>query len=110
MRWSKKFCHCCAKNPSSGHLWPDKTKGAFDEADYGEQPFYAVKQEGRTITVTYNREHPFCREFLEHASDPKVVAILDSLVFAIANSELLVPEQANIVKTNVNATLVGLLV
>jgi hypothetical protein len=47
---------------------------------------------------------------LEHASDAKVVAILDYLVFAIANSELLVPEQANIVKTNVNATLVGLLV
>jgi Histidine kinase-, DNA gyrase B-, and HSP90-like ATPase len=86
-------------------------KVAFDEGDYGEQsPFYLVKQEGRTITVTYNREHPFYREFLEHASDPKVVAILDYLVFAIANSELLVPEQANIVKTNVNATLVGLLV
>ncbi|HZS17720.1 MAG TPA: ATP-binding protein [Candidatus Udaeobacter sp.] len=86
-------------------------KVAFDEGDYGEQsPFYLVKQEGRTITVTYNREHPFYREFLEHASDPKVVAILDYLVFAIANSELLVPEQANIVKTNVNATLIGLLV
>ena len=86
-------------------------KVAFDEADYGDQnPFYLVKQEGRTIRVTYNREHPFYREFSEHASDPKVVAILDYLVFAIANSELLVPEQANIVKTNVNATLVGLLV
>ena len=86
-------------------------KVAFDEGDYGEQsPFYLVKQEGRTITVTYNREHPFYREFLEHASDSKVVAILDYLVFAIANAELLVPEQANIVKTNVNATLVGLLV
>jgi hypothetical protein len=86
-------------------------KVAFDEGDYGEQsPFYLVKQEGRTITVTYNREHPFYREFLEHASDAKVVAILDYLVFAIANAELLVPEQAHIVKTNVNATLVGLLV
>jgi hypothetical protein len=86
-------------------------KVAFDEGDYGEQsPFYLVKQERRTITVTYNREHPFYREFLEHASDSKVVAILDYLVFAIANAELLVPEQANIVKTNVNATLVGLLV
>jgi hypothetical protein len=86
-------------------------KVEFDEGDYGEQsPFYLVNQVGRTITVTYNREHPFWREFLEHASDPKVVAILDYLVFAIANSELLVPEQANIVKHNVNATLVGLLV
>src|SRR6266480_5742546 len=86
-------------------------KVAFNEGDYGEQsPFYLVKPEGRTITVTYNREHPFWREFLEHASDPKVVAILDYLVFAMANSELLVPEQARVVKANVNATLVGLLV
>jgi hypothetical protein len=86
-------------------------KVAFDEGDYGDQgPFYQVEQVGRTITVTYNREHPFYREFTEHASDPKVVAILDYLVFAMANAELLVPEQANIVKTNVNATLVGLLV
>jgi hypothetical protein len=86
-------------------------KVEFDEGDYGEQStFYFVNQVGRTITVTYNREHPFWREFLEHASDPKVVAILDYLVFALANSELLVPEQASIVKTNVNATLVGLLV
>jgi hypothetical protein len=38
------------------------------------------------------------------------VAILDYLVFAMANSELLVPEQASVVKANVNATLVGLLV
>src|SRR5207247_6498507 len=84
---------------------------AFDEGDYGAQsPFYFVNEEGRTITVTYNREHPFWREFLEHASDPKVVAILDYLVFAIANSELLVPEHATVVKANVNATLVGLLV
>jgi hypothetical protein len=86
-------------------------KVIFNEGDYGqESPFYQVKQEGRTIIVTYNREHPFWREFLEHAVDPKFVATVDYLVFALANAELLVPEQAAIVKTNVNATLVGLLV
>jgi hypothetical protein len=86
-------------------------KVTFNEADYGqESPFYQVKQEGRTIVVTYNREHPFWREFLEHAVDPKFVATVDYLVFALANAELLVPEQAAIVKTNVNSTLVGLLV
>jgi hypothetical protein len=36
--------------------------------------------------------------------------ILDYLVLAMAKSELLVPEQASIVKANVNSTLVGLLV
>jgi hypothetical protein len=86
-------------------------KVIFNEGDYGqESPFYQVKQEGRTIIVTYNREHPFWREFLEHAVDPKFVATVDYLVFALANAELLVPEQAAIVKTNVNSTLVGLLV
>ena len=83
----------------------------FDEGDYGEQgPFYLVNQEGRSIRVTYNREHPFWREFLKHADTPKVIAILDYVVFALANAELLVPEQAMVVKSNVNATLVGLLV
>jgi len=86
-------------------------KVSFEEGDYGEQsPFYLVKQEGRTITVTYNREHPFWRELIEHADSPKVIAILDYLVFALANAELLVPEPAGIVKANVNSTLVGLLV
>lgn len=83
----------------------------FNEGNYGEQsPFYLVKQEGRSIVVTYNREHAFWRELVEHATDAKVVATLDYLVFALANAELLVPEQANIVKSNVNATLIGLLV
>jgi len=85
-------------------------KVTFNEGDYGDGPFYFVKQEGRTIVVTYNREHPFWRELVEHATDSKVVATLDYLVFGLANAELLVPEQARIVKENVNTTLVGLLV
>jgi len=47
---------------------------------------------------------------VEHATDAKVIATLDYLVFGLANAELLVPEQARIVKENVNSTLVGLLV
>jgi hypothetical protein len=85
-------------------------KVKFEEGDYGDGPFYFVKQDGRTIVVTYNREHPFWRELVEHATEPKVIAILDYLVFGFANAELLVPEQARIVKENVNTTLVGLLV
>lgn len=86
-------------------------KVSFNEANHGEQsPFYSVAQEGRSIVVTYNREHPFYRELVEHGAEIKVVAILDYLVFALANAELLVPEQASIVKANVNSTLLGLLV
>jgi hypothetical protein len=85
-------------------------KVVFDEGDYGDGPFYCVKQEGRSIIVTYNREHPFWRELVEHATDAKMIATLDYLVFGLANAELLVPEQALIIKANVNSTLVGLLV
>jgi hypothetical protein len=53
----------------------------FNEADYGEGPFYFVGQDGRMIIVTYNSERPFWRELVEHATDPKVVATVDYLVF-----------------------------
>ncbi|HMG76824.1 MAG TPA: ATP-binding protein [Pyrinomonadaceae bacterium] len=86
-------------------------KVVFEEGDYGEGPFYQVgRQEGRTIRVVYNTQHPFWRELVELAAEPKVVAMLDYLVFAMANAELLVPEPALIFKQQVNATLVGLLV
>ena len=86
-------------------------KVQFEEADYGDgSEFYVVQQKGRTIFVTYNREHPFWRELVEHAREPKVIATLDYLVFALANTELMMPEQAAVVKANVNATLIGLLV
>jgi hypothetical protein len=99
------------RNPHLGDLrTPAGLKVVFEEGNYGDSPFYNVRQDGRTIIVTYNREHPFWRELEEHASDPKVIATLDYLVFSLANAELLVPEQAQVVKQNVNATLVGLLI
>jgi hypothetical protein len=66
-------------------------------------------QEGRTLTITYNRDHPFWREFEEHGDEPKVVAMVDYLVFALVNAGLLIPEQAAHVNANMNSTLVGLL-
>jgi hypothetical protein len=99
------------RNPHVSDLkTPAGLKVEFNEADYGEGPFYSVRQDGKTVFVTYNREHPFWREIVEHANEPKVIATLDYLVFGLANAELLVPEQATIVKSNVNSTLVGLLV
>lgn len=86
-------------------------KVSFEEADHGlESPFYSVRTSGSTIFITYNREHPFWRELVELAKEPKVITVLDYLVFAMANAELLVPEHAIVVKANVNSTLVGLLV
>ena len=99
------------RNPHVSDLkTPAGLKVEFNEADYGEGPFYNVQQKGSTVFVTYNREHPFWREIVEHANEPKVVATLDYLVFGLANAELMMPEPAAVVKANVNATLVGLLV
>lgn len=84
-------------------------KVVFNEGNYGEAPFYFVEQQGSTLTITYNRDHLFWREFEEQADAPKIVALVDYLVFALANTELLVPEQAEIVKANMNSTLVGVL-
>jgi hypothetical protein len=100
------------RNPHITHFkTPAGLKVRFEEGDYGSQnAFYLVNQEKATIVVTYNREHPFWRELVEHASESRVIAILDYLVFALANTELLVPEEATVVKANVNTTLVGLLV
>ena len=96
------------------HLTTLKTasglKVEFNEGNFGEAPFYLVKQEGKTIVITYNRDHPFWRELVVYADETKVIALFDYLVFALANAELLVPEQAEIVKANVNSTLIGLLV
>jgi len=84
-------------------------KVIFKEASYGESPFYVVDQQGTTLEITYNRDHLFWRELEEHADTPKVVALIDYLVFALANTELLVPEQAGVVKANMNSTLIGVL-
>ncbi len=88
---------------------PAGLKVVFNEGSYGEAPFYFVEQQGKTLTITYNRDHLFWREFEDHGESPKVVALVDYLVFALANTELLVPEQASIVKANVNSTLIGVL-
>jgi hypothetical protein len=85
-------------------------KVEFNEGNFGEAPFYLVKQEGKTIMITYNRDHPFWRELVVYSDETKIIALFDYLVFALANTELLVPEQAEVVKANVNSTLIGLLV
>jgi hypothetical protein len=81
----------------------------FREGDYGEAPFYLVSQEGQKLIITYNREHPYWRELEPLGDQPKVVANIDILVVALAVAELMMPEQAQAIKTNMHSTLVGLL-
>jgi hypothetical protein len=84
-------------------------KVVFKSGSYGESPFYIVEPQGRTIVITYNRDHRFWRVFEEHLSDPKVVAVVDYIVFALADTELMLQDQVEKVKTQMNAVLVATL-
>ena len=46
-------------------------KVEFNEGNFGEAPFYLVKQEGKTIVITYNRDHPFWRELVVYADETR---------------------------------------
>lgn len=81
----------------------------FNEGDYGEAPFYVVEQQGRKLIITYNRDHSFYRELSEHRDSARVIGLVDYLVFALANTELMMPEEAQRVKATMNATLVGVM-
>lgn len=81
---------------------------SFEEGNYGGDFFYHVHLNGRDVTIAYNRDHPFYQLLADHADDPKIVAIIDQLVFAMANSELHVPEHAMPTKKVVDETLAAL--
>lgn len=88
---------------------PSGMKVIFEEASFGETPYYSVKQENATIIITYNRDHPLWRELLEHAEDAKVIALLDYMTFSLAMTEIMTGEGFAGVRSQMNTTLVSLL-
>jgi hypothetical protein len=88
---------------------PAGLRVVFEEGDYGDAPYYQVRQDKSTIVVTYNREHPFWRELVMHSEDPRVIALLDYITFGLCMSELMHPEPAQSVRHQLNATLRALL-
>ena len=62
----------------------------FGTAHFGrEGPIYAVEQQGKTITVDYNADHPFFTRFvLENREDSDALTAVNSLIFSIAVAEL----------------------
>ena len=81
----------------------------FEEGDYGDAPYYQVRQEKSTVIITYNREHPFWRELVAHSEDSRVIALLDYITFGLCMTELMNPEPAQTVRHQLNATLWALL-
>ncbi|MBV6457448.1 MAG: hypothetical protein HONBIEJF_00557 [Fimbriimonadaceae bacterium] len=88
---------------------PTGLKVVFEEGEYGDAGYYQVKQDRSTVIITYNREHPFWRELVAHSDDPKVIALLDYITFGLCMTHLMMPESAEAVKQQLNATLWALL-
>jgi hypothetical protein len=63
----------------------------FETASMGETgAIYEAEQQGRTIIIRWNSDHPFYKRFvLENALDKKIVAASDFLVYSLACAELI---------------------
>jgi len=63
----------------------------FETASMGEAgPIYAAEQQGRTIIVRWNADHPFYQRFvLENLQDKRIVSAADFLVYSLACAELI---------------------
>lgn len=63
----------------------------FETASMGESGvIYAAEQQGRTIIIRWNSDHPFYKRFvLENAQDKRIVAASDFLIYSLACAELM---------------------
>lgn len=63
----------------------------FETASMGETgAIYEVGQQGRTVIVRWNSDHPFYQRFvLENIQDKKMVSAADFLVYSLACAELM---------------------
>ncbi|PWU09194.1 MAG: hypothetical protein C5B47_03735 [Verrucomicrobia bacterium] len=63
----------------------------FETASMGESgAIYEAEQQGRTVIVRWNSDHPFYKRFvLENVLDKKIVAASDFLIYSLACAELM---------------------
>ena len=63
----------------------------FETASMGESgAIYEAQQQGRTVIVRWNSDHPFYKRFvLENVQDKKIVAASDFLIYSLACAELM---------------------
>lgn len=63
----------------------------FETASMGEGGvIYEAEQQGRTIIIRWNSDHPFYKRFvLENVQDKRIVAASDFLVYSLACAELM---------------------
>jgi len=63
----------------------------FETASMGEAGvIYEAEQQGRTIIIRWNSDHPFYKRFvLENVQDKRIVAASDFLIYSLACAELM---------------------
>ncbi len=63
----------------------------FETAAMSEAgPIYVAEQQGRTVIIRWNSDHPFYKRFvLENAQDKRIVAASDFLIYSLACAELM---------------------
>jgi hypothetical protein len=63
----------------------------FETASMGEAGvIYEAEQQGRTIIVRWNSDHPFYKRFvLENVQEKRIVAASDFLIYSLACAELM---------------------
>jgi hypothetical protein len=70
----------------------------FETAAMGEAGvIYDAEQQGRTIVIKWNSDHPFYRRFvLENVQEKRMVAAADFLVYSLACAELMLTSEETV--------------
>ncbi len=82
------------KNPRKTHLTPGDLRCRFEQVSLGEGgQIFEAYQEGRTIIVQWNVDHPFYQRFVvQNDGDSGLVTAVDFFIWAWASAELMVYE------------------
>jgi hypothetical protein len=86
------------KNLTATQFTPDDLRCRFEQVSLGEGgQIFEAYQEGRTIIVQWNVDHPFYARFvLDNEADDGLITAVDFFIWAWASAELMVYEDGKI--------------
>jgi hypothetical protein len=86
------------KNFKKTQLTPDDLRCRFEQVSLGEGgQIFEAYQEGRTIIVQWNVDHPFYQRFVvENDADDGLITAVDFFIWAWASAELMVYEDGKV--------------
>jgi Histidine kinase-, DNA gyrase B-, and HSP90-like ATPase len=98
------------KNLRKTQLTPDDLRCRFEQVSLGEGgQIFEAYQEGRTIIVQWNVDHPFYQRFVTSSeADEGLITAVDFFIWAWASAELMVYEDANAEMLDQMKTLISM--